>query len=433
MRYSGIWNSPDDEKYRYRLRLSPDLFPISPESLAELKTINELMYQDNGFLRGSVSLYTATANPKLSGFPVWGFLSRSLRTGIPKNEINLQQLYPNWLPSIIRLDLAERSDNPLFQIMEVEGDKTHAFGYSTIADFVRDKDEPALPGIAKTLARSLDNNSDSPVLLIVGQQERFYEPELNYFCKEATSETGRQFIMVPEKQLKIDNDGLYKEGEDFRSRVLVNLPILTPFGPSGTGVDQESILEEYRTGKLTCLIPPKRFLGNKALLGIISNCDKNPEIEMILRQFFQEKTLDTLRRYIPNSSLIWKSNLNYWQDELSDNPELWVVKQTTSSGMKGVALPDNPQKQKALLEEASTRPGQFIVQRRIEQKKRKFNFSEPENLNQTQAAIMYTRVELFASLYGIAAILVTARENPAVHGAPDAIQISVKLEGSKND
>lgn len=391
------------------------------------------MYQDNGFLRGSIRLYIATANPKLSGFPVWGFLSRSLRIGIPKNEIDLQQLYPDQLPSVIRLDLAERSDDPTFQIMEVEGDKTHAFGYSTIADLVRDKEESALPGIIKTLAKPLKNDSDSPVLLIVGQQERFYEPELKAFCNAATAGTERRFIMVPEKQLRVDNNGLYKEGENFRSRVLVNLPILTPFGPSGTGVDQMSILEEYRRGKLTCLIPPKRFLGNKALLGIISNCDKNPEVEMILRQFFEEKTLESLRKYIPDSSLIWRGNLSYWQDELSDSQEQWVVKQTTSSGMKGVALPDNLQKQKALLEEASTKPGQFIVQRKIEQKKRKFNFSEPENLNQTQTAIMYTRVELFASLSGISAILVTARESPAVHGAPDAIQISAKLEGNKND
>lgn len=132
MRSSGIWKTLEDEKCRYRLRLSPDTFPITPECLPELQTINDLIYADGGYLEGAISLYTAAVDPKLSGFPVWGLLHRSLGTGILKIENDLQLLKPKQLPAIVRLDLAETLGSPSFQIMEVEGDKTHAFGYSTI-------------------------------------------------------------------------------------------------------------------------------------------------------------------------------------------------------------------------------------------------------------------------------------------------------------
>lgn len=429
---SGIWSSEEFKFKRYRLRLSPDLFPLTESAYQELARINRLMYQKGGFLEGMINVYEASSDPKLTGFPLWGLLYRVLRQGVPKSEKGILLNKDKITPAVIRIDLAESSDSS-FKIMEVEGDKTHAFGYSTIADIIRGQ-ELLLPGIISRFAELTEVfETNGPVLLVVGQQERFYEPELTAFCNLATQETGTKFVMVPERMLKIDENGLYPEKDNPRSRLLINLPILTPGGPSGTKVNQKRILKEYQAGRIVCLIPPKRFLGNKALLGIVSNCDGNPELERIVREFVSLDALAQLREVIPDTAIIWTKNQEFWRNEFTKNPNDWVIKKTVSSGMKGVGLPSDPDRQLSMLAEAERKPGQYIIQRKVIQKKRIFSFAEPEDLDQVQRREMYTRIELFASSNGPASVLTTAREDTAVHGAPDAIQISAKLIGGNND
>src|SRR5579859_156771 len=137
----GLWATPElAEKYKYRL--SPDALLLSAPERADIETVANLVYCEGGFLDGAIKLYSKTLIPQFRSKPVGSLVVRALSSGIGKKEIPMQDVASR-LPFICRLDLmrakTENSEEPLFKIAEVEGDKTHGFGYLTIIDLFRQK------------------------------------------------------------------------------------------------------------------------------------------------------------------------------------------------------------------------------------------------------------------------------------------------------
>lgn len=427
-----LWTSYDFERFKFRL--SNEALVLSPEESAELKTINTLLMAQDGFVRGAVKLYEKTLNPKFAGKTVGGMIRKTLTSNVSSVDLAFINSNLDSLPFLVRLDLVklrnERTGSPIFQIVEIEGDKTHAFGYVTFPKLTRnmfsgEMNKLGIVDAFKTELGSRGIDLKDPVILFLNRSEGFYLRELTVFSKVA-KRFGLNLSVTTESDITFSEDSVVVGSTGIKSRVLVNIPVLTPRGTYGTGINTEKMLKLYCDKKIQVLIPPFRFLGSKGLLGIFKNSLKDPELEEVLVETFGKDLLDKLRPFIPETVNVNKRNQNKVLQLLETNPESWVIKEVSTSGMRGVSLPNsNEEKRVKMISQIKSNPFNFIIQKKIEQEKKLFTFSEPENLQEIKQAEMFMRISPFLTQEGIAEIGLTARESPAVHGSVDAIQIPV--------
>lgn len=423
---SGLW-STTSLRQKYEFRLSPDALCLSASQRREMENICGFLYQKDGFFEGSMKLYRLSLDQRFASTHVGGTIKRALTAGIPKREIPFQGIVPD-APLFSRVDLMETNDGkPAFMSAEIEGDKAHGFGYLTLVDSFKEmffgvRDTEGIIEIINKRMSEKGIDPEDPVIAIVGKAERFYLGEMNMFSGFCRRKNVNLYV-VPEDEVQINQNGIFASGVP-ESRILLNMPSLTPAGFGGTQIDEARIYNSIASRQIECLIPPNRFLGSKSLLALVSNGDDNQDLESVLRECFNADALEGLRTMIPQTILITKKNRKLISTILADDPGEWVIKKVISSGMKGVALPSDKEKLADFVDEATASPFNYVVQRKVSQRTERFRFSEPGSLSMNSAQ-MYMRIELLASPSGLASVGVTAREEPSVHGARDAIQIPV--------
>lgn len=268
-------------------------------------------------------------------------------------------------PAITRIDLGITPDDKL-KIFEVEGDKTSGFGYSAIADLLKDKN-PVLPGIPDIIAKLVGKKS-----LGIPLGERFYYPEMY-----ALANILKEYYQLDVKA--IDKKDLEKYD------LLLNWP--QKWG-------------RYQTNNI--LIPPNNMLGDKSYLELISKT--NPQIN----------------KYLPTSFTITKENFRKAKRGFLNKPDAFIIKKTLSSGGSGVAL--TQKRGLEFLSDAEKFRTKYLIQEKIQQKTFEFSFIEPGE-NNVKKEFMYTRIEAYISKLGLASVLVTARPELPVQGAVNSIQI----------
>lgn len=432
----GLWET-GPEKGRFAFRLSPDVLELNFKQKAELEEINVLMFSPGGFFDGANRLFDRTFDQRFISTNTGAKVLKTLRSGLPKAERELIKSNDKQMPVVCRLDLAfAPNQDSEFKILEVEGDKTHAFGLATIAElFARqitgDATErpPGLVSAFRTFLKGAGATPEKPAVLIVGREEMFYETELKIFAQFCRKNLiplvalGEREVQVSTSGISL-NDGSFPAGKNsFTTDLLINLPVLTPGGYRGTDIDADLLLRLFAEGKIRCLIPPKRFLGSKGLLALVSNGDNDLELEAVLQDCFDPDKLARLRELIPSTFVISKKSRARALNELDENPGAWVIKKSMSSGMRGVALPSG-NRQRSMLGEAVEAPFNYVIQAKVAQETREFRFAEPNDLNAIKKARMFMRISPFCTPGGIATICVTGRETPDVHGATDSILIS---------
>lgn len=276
-------------------------------------------------------------------------------------------------PAIMRIDLGINNEGKL-KIFEIEGDKTNGFGYATCADLVRGE-EPALPGIAKVLSLLTGKRS-----LGIPLGQRFYKPEMLALARVLGEYYGIKASCFGREE--------FARG---KFDVILNWPENWQAFPNGQDV----------------LIPQNPMLGDKSFLAT-------------LWQQFPE-----IRNFLPLTQKLQRDNLSLWESTVATNPQDYVVKKTRSSGASGVAL--TPEDVAIFLKAAAKGDKEeFIVQEKVNQKMLPFSYLDKESRT-IKTEPMYTRVEAYLSLLGIATVLTTARPKLPVQGATDSIQIASKI------
>lgn len=429
----NLWSTYDFNRFKFRL--SAERMVLSPQESTEIKLISSIVSAKNGFINGAIKLYKMTLDPRFSGTILGGSIRKTLTTNISNSDLAFINADLENSPFITRLDLVKTKEfsgsTNQFQIVEVEGDKTHAFGYATFQKLIRNTFlfENNRLGIIEAFKEEIKLRNippEKPVILILNRSESFYLRELNAFAKIIKS-CGVNLNIAEESDIKVTSDEIVIQSTNIRSNILVNIPVLTPNGMFGTGLSVENLLKIYTDKKLQVLIPPYRFLGAKGLLGIFKNSLNDPEQEKILEEAFGKETLLTLRPFIPETINITKRNKNRVLEILRAEPDQWVIKEISTSGMRGVSLPDvnETEKRERMLAQIATNPFNFIIQKKVDQETHLFTFAEPETPNEIKQAQMYMRVSPFITKNGLTEIGLTAREKPSVHGATDSIQIPV--------
>lgn len=429
----NLWNSFDFNKFKFRL--SSEKLVLSPMESKEIRLLSNLISAKDGFIQNAIKLYKMTLDPRFSGTILGGSIRKTLTTNISSVDLDFIDSDLDNAPFITRLDLVMAKNpmdgTPKFQIVEIEGDKTHAFGYVTFQKLIRNKflfEENSL-GIVEAFRTELEKRNipnDEPIILILNRSESFYLKELKAFA-EIAKMNGINLNIAEEGDIKIQDDQILVSSQKIKSKVLVNIPVLTPNGIYGTGFALNDFLKIYKEKKIQVLIPPYRFLGAKGLLGIFKNTLKDPELEKLLEKTFGKELLTSLRPFMPETINVTKRNKNKVLEILSNEPNEWVIKEISTSGMRGVSLPEGNEKEKRerMLAQIISNPFNFIIQRKVVQETRLFTFAEPENPSQIKQAEMYMRVSPFITNNGLIEVGLTAREKPSVHGAIDSIQIPV--------
>lgn len=407
---SGLWDDGRIDSHRFLL--SPSVYLISQEKKDALEKLGAAMHD---CLSGLGRIAAIAHNPLLAHGTTWRTIVRVLRTGVPSIYRDIMLLNPGSVPGICKVDLMESDDGNL-RIAEIDGHNKHGLGYSALTAEIRKTIAPeasVFPGVAASIAREMKRREKTRAVLLYADQERFYLPEFR-ILQSALATAGTELLILGEKDARIQNGrlaGVEKNGEQ-------TFFVDFPFFYHNCGLNAH-LAGRYSESEIDFLIPPKPFLGSKAVLALLRNDSDDTELEAILRSQIPFASLGLLRQYVPITYLVHKKvKAECWQYLCAGSR--FVLKESISSGMKGTIFADDPHFNIAL-REASRSHYRFVLQEEIANRAQAFEyFAEDGSLLRGR---WFARITVHYALRRVADIVVTARQDKKVHGAPDCLQL----------
>lgn len=398
----GLWAGARRETHSFVL--SPDAYEITAKQATELEELARAIHESLG---GAGRMAAIAVNPTLCRGKTWGMIRRALFAGVPQDYSGLETVDPGLVPVPIKVDLMERLDSS-YAIAEIDGHNTHGLGYSGLLALMTQLGHPGAkhyPGVAAALKTELRRRGESRLTFLYGDRERFYLPEFEILRRTLKSE-GVDLTVVGELEVT---------GE-LPAGLLVGLPFLYRNQDL-----RQSLVRGYREGKYQFLIPPKPFLGSKALLALFRNDESDQELEAILRSQISGHAIEILRRATPKTHLIVKQGRNseaHWAKRR--NGTRCVLKECISSGMKGTVFSDEAEFY-GVWQRACGAHYQFVMQEEVETRRRRLSYFTADG--QRAEADWHLRVIVHFSQAKVADVIVTARQDKAVHGAKDCLLI----------
>lgn len=396
----GLWAGARRETHSFLL--SPDAYEITSAQAVELEELARTIHESLG---GAGRMAAIATNPTLCRGKTWGMIRRALFAGVPQDYQGLELLEPGQVPVPIKVDLMERIDGS-YAIAEIDGHNTHGLGYSGLLALMTQLGHPDAkhyPGVAAALKTELHRRGESRLTFLYGDRERFYLPEFEILARTLKSE-GVDLTVVSEIEV----------AGELPAGLLVGLPFLYRNQDL-----RQSLVRGYREGKYRFLIPPKPFLGSKALLALLRNEENDQELEAILRSQILARSLEVVRRCTPKTHLIIKQGRDsetYWAARR--NGSRCVLKECISSGMKGTVFSDEAEFG-SVWHRACASHYQFVMQEEVETRRRRLSYFEADG--QLKSADWHLRVIVHFSQAKVADVIVTARQDKAVHGAKDCL------------
>ena len=407
---SGLWDN--DRELSHGFILSPSVYEVPRGKRNELEAIGVALHE---CLAGLGRIAAIAFSPKLSYSSRWRTIAKVLYTGVPAIYRDIMLLNPGRVPSICKVDIME-SDEGHYRIAEIDGHNKHGLGYSTLAARIRRAIMPqaeAFPSVTKTLVEEIKRRGQTSLVLLYADQERFYLPEFCILRSELAGH-GIEVVVVAESDVRIDSGRVIMGRDDRDHRLFVDLPFLYH------NQELNSLLAaRYQAGEIDFLLPPKPFLGSKAVLALLRNDIGDQELEAILKSQIRSASLDLLRQYIPETYLVHKSaKENYWRGQC--NSRRFVLKEAISSGMKGTVFMDDSHFN-SIMDRACDSYYRFILQEEVTNRSQSFDyFVDGGCLRQGQ---WFIRITAHYAVRRLADIIVTARKDKKVHGAPDCLML----------
>lgn len=403
---SGIWAGERTRSHGFLL--SPSVYQITKENKRDLQQLGFALYDCLlGFSHMAVIAFDKSINYQ----GAWSTARKVFSTGIPLMYQKTQGMNIRHIPELLKVDfMVDQSGN--FLIAEVDGHNKHGLGYSTLGKHFREAMEPerdGLGGAVKLLSELIKSKGHSTLKLLYADQERFYIPEFE-IAKREFEKYGIKCLLVSE----LDADEAFvSEG------LFLDLPFLYHSGKLW-----EKMVEAYGKGDVEFIIPPKPFLGAKGLLGLLRNDGGDQELEGLLLTFIKRKSLELVRSYIPETVLVGKLAEGFEASMQRARSKRYVLKESISSGMKGTVFSDDLDFE-SILSRASHSNMNWILQEEVQNQPQKFQWFEnrPGGSLLKNADDWFMRVTVQYVNRKLADIIVTARRDKAVHGAPDCIQI----------
>lgn len=383
---TGYWGDAERRR-RNAYVLSPCAYVITPEQKKQLDRLSTTTFSAVRTL--SKYLSELAGERSLSNVDAQ-FLSLA-RTGL-RGLLTPAEVAGS-TPPVIKVDLVQDACG-VYQIAEVDAYNPRGFGYMALLDGTvpvsYKRSGPGVDAVADMMIAQ--ERGETEWLIIVADQERFYRPAFEVFCS-ALARKGVYARLVDEADIA---RAVFGAGAQ---NVFV-IPETLNQNVEGRAY----LLDRYKKGDLRTFYPPAAYLGSKAFLPYLSQCEGMGE-------------------FIPACSLVSRKT-----DPLAVcNGSPSVLKGVMSSGMKQVIFSDaDPDLHALKLAEARTlkRPS-WIMQRLVEQKPIPIVvFDDATGLTERD---YYLRITAYIAESGLIGAEVTGRTDPKVHGAPDCIQIPTIL------
>lgn len=404
---TGVWDGEQSRTHFFLL--SPDAY--SP-SRRQIKNLNRLGESLNACLIGIGNMATDLFKYSKSNNPALTTIIHSLKGGIPKTYHDIMLLYPNKIPKICKVDIIESIEGD-YKIAEIDGHNKHGMGYSLLSQKIKNFTNPkslSIPNIAFTIAEEIKNRNKKSFTLLYGTQEIFYLPEFLILKKSLAEEKITMNIVCE------DDKEVIKKIE--KEKLLLDFPFLH----RNTKLNIY-LQERYTNNSIEFLIPPKPFMGSKSLLAILRNDTKDLLLEHLLNKYIKKESLNTIRKFIPETFLITKSLKKSVLREQIKN-EKFVLKNVISSGAKGIFFPKDKDYEKAYTDAWKTNY-QYVLQKEVTNKPFQFNYFN--EIGQHQKDIWFIRITMYYTNGKIGGAKVAARKNKLVHGARDCLQLGIIL------
>jgi hypothetical protein len=409
---SGLWEG--GRRSTHSFLLSPDVFRLSRAEADKFETLSIALYECLG---GLGRIAAVASMPRVSRGPVWGMIARVINIGVPKYYQGIQHQLPGRVPTVCKIDLLESEDGR-FLIAEIDGHNKHGLGYSELAARCRRAVAPegvSFPGVVAALKSELNRRGTDTLTILYADQERFYLPEMEVL-RLAFAEQGLTLVLACEKDIRVESGSAMLHGKPFAPSVLLDLPFLFHNPPL-----LNWLVGKAQDSEIEFLIPPKPFLGSKAMLALLRNEANEPELEAILRAFIRAESLELVRQAIPATYLVGHSSR---QPVLTSVSPKFVLKESISSGMKGTLFMENA-KFVDQLKAAESSPYRFILQEEVTNRARQYRAYRDGELVSGE---WFQRITMHIIGRQIADIVVTARQDKSVHGAPDCLQLGTIIE-----
>ena len=332
------------------------------------------------------------------------------QTGFPVYE-------GNYRVPLCKVDVMIDTSNRL-KIAEIDAYNPRGIAF---AAFIKDAykgytDHSFFSGAEKTLAEEVLKKEYSKLVWLYAHHERFYEVVFEQLKR----------IMFEKYSIEIipyDTD-MFLVSKHMDETMFT----MIPWGMrtlKEVMVAQPTLVFLYEQNPERFLYSPTPFLGNKALMGFVSNGGLNVEMEEFLMKYYGEKNLSLLRKYIPETVLIGRRFRKDLEIFLKSR-QASVLKANISSGLKGVWVYDSiddlnmNSKIQSFMQEKKPN---YTLQEYIEQKKFLLESYSGKN-NTLKEDDWYLRMTLQVDSNGVVVDAeITGRKTPDVHGAVDCIQI----------
>jgi hypothetical protein len=404
---SGIWNGTRKESHAFLL--SPSVYQITKAQQQELSMLGFALYD---CMMGLSHIAVISYDQSLNYSGAWLLARKVFSTGVPKVYQELQGMNVRHIPKLLKVDLMVNQEGN-FKIAEVDGHNKHGIGYSTLGLRFREAlypDAKSLPGTVQALSNEIKRLGHNQVKLFYADQERFYIPEFE-IARQEFRKYGIDCQVVSEMDVS----------EEFvQSGLFLDLPFLY----HRIGLYQ-TIIDAYKTGNVSFVIPPKPFLGAKGVLALLRNDGADDQLEALLRSFIKKQSLELVRRYIPETLLVGRHAEGF--DSVLDrvSRKRYVLKESISSGMKGTIFSDGPNFDSTLAR-ASKSNMNWILQEEVENQPQTFSWFENGNGNVPELKTKddwFMRVTVQYVNRQLADVIITARRDKSVHGAKDCLQL----------
>lgn len=402
---SGIWSGAKKDSHAFLL--SPSVYQITKAQHQELTDLGFALYD---CLLGLSHIAVIAYDQELNYNGIWNTARKIFSTGVPKIYQSIQGMNVRHIPKLLKVDLMV-NQNGNFKIAEIDGHNKHGVGYSTIGKRFRRALYPeadALPGVVNLIAGEVRRLGYDEIKLFYADQERFYVPEFEIAEQEFWKHGIKCYVV---SEMKADETFV-------ASGLFIDLPFLN----HRTDL-YETIIPAYKNGDVKFIIPPKPFLGAKGVLAFLRNDNKDDQVEAILQTFIKKRSLDLVRSYIPETLLVGKQAECFDSAKERISRKRYVLKESISSGMKGIFFSDDPDFE-AILLKASSANMNWILQEEVENRPQTFSWFEngkndvPEIKTANDWFMRVTTQYVYRQLADIA---ITARRDRAVHGAKDCI------------
>lgn len=380
---SGYWGTPDLRR-RNAYVLSPYAYAISARQANDLERLAKCTY---GALRNlSTRLSQLSLEKSLTNDDArfLAMATRNTRGLFSPREIG------GSVPPAVKVDLVQDASGRYF-IAEVDAYNPRGFGYfalldSTLPDAFKSPDKSV--GKLARLLRMV-NDADNVWHIVVSDFERYYEPSFRILAS-ALSTHGIECVLVRESEVT----KLCAMSSETANIICI------PESFSGETPVRDLLVRSVADGRIATFYPPAAYLGSKAFLPYLASCDG-------MAEFVPDCAL-VARRFDPRAGM---------------NGSPLVLKGVMSSGLKKVVFSDFEKDRFDVMyaEARTTKNPQWILQKRVEQEAIPVKVFDEEG--GTTVKTYFLRITAYITENGLLGAEVTGRTDPAVHGAPDCIQI----------